>query len=184
MELWLLAIIAVALIPVVRLFMADSCPRATEPPPAPGSESLIVDVTSTGALPDIGGRWTTPAVVEILRGEVVVTSPSGVTRRVEVPRGGIIPPGREFAVTPDMFVGEDPPYGWSATCRISLQCTSGPSALGCGSGSSEQSRETSIEWDWDANVRWNTHFLLRIAYESLVGGGAGSLRWELVGYPP
>jgi hypothetical protein len=149
MEVWLLALIAIVLIPTIRLFMAASCRKAAAPP---GTHPLTVEVSETGANPNDGEP---DAVVVITDGNVEVHPPSGhPTPSTGVPAGGLYP-GREFPVTEEMFAGTESPYPWTANCTISYECTDGPrDLLGRGTLSAVHN------WDWDANRDITVRFLL------------------------
>jgi hypothetical protein len=185
MELWLIALIALALIPTVRLFMAASCRKAPKPP---GTEPLSVTVTSTGGIPPsprgtAPGPPERPAVVEITDGTVEVHPPSGdPTPSAGVPRGGIHHPGTSFTPDDRWFRGTESPYHWTAHCTVSYECTEGPrGAPGSGTVSATH------PWDWDANREITVNFLLRledITPGDTTGGGDPPLvrnfRWVLV----
>jgi hypothetical protein len=176
MELWLLALIAIGLIPAVRLFMAASCRRAAKPP---GTHPLTVEVSETGANPNDPPE--PDAVVEITGGMVEVHPPSGrPSPEAGVPAGGLYP-GHEFPVTEEMFAGPESPYHWTANCTVSWECTEGPSALrGSGTLSAVHA------WDWDANRDITVRFLMRMVDDSRETGGIAPdpirvhrYRWEL-----
>jgi hypothetical protein len=178
MELWLLALVALALIPTVRLFMAASCRRAAQPP---GTRPLTVEVSETGANPNDPPE--PDATVIITSGNVEVHPPSGSpTPSAGVPAGGLFP-GHEFPVTEEMFAGTASPYQWTANCTISYQCTDGPSALrGTGTLSAVHA------WDWDANRDLTVRFLLRMVDDAREGGTTipdptivHRYRWEFSG---
>jgi hypothetical protein len=157
MELWLIALIALALIPTVRVFMAAGCRRAPEPPPPPGTHPLTVVVSATGANPSTRCPDDPDAVVSITDGVVRIHPPSGhPTLESAVPRGGLIP-GREFPVTAEMFAGTESPYRWTGNCTVSYECTAGPSEL-VGRGT-----VTGVgEWHWDANRDATFAFRLQV----------------------
>jgi hypothetical protein len=156
MELWLIALIALALIPTVRFFMAAGCRREPEPPPPPGTHPLTVVVSATGANPST--RCDDPdAVVTITDGVVQIHPPSGhPTLESAVPRGGLIP-GREFPVTAEMFAGTESPYRWTGSCTVSYECTAGPEEL-VGRGTVTGAGE----WVWDANRDATAGFRLQV----------------------
>jgi hypothetical protein len=176
MELWLLALIALALIPTVRLFMAAGCRR---PAAEPGNETLTVEVTSTGANPNDPPEED--ATVTITSGDVEVHPPSGhPTPESGVPAGGLFP-GATFGATREMFDRAEPPYHWTANCTINFECTDGPSALrGSGTLSAVHA------WDWDANRDVTVRFVLHMVDDAREGGTTlpdprivHRYRWEL-----
>lgn len=176
MDIWLLALIALALIPTVRIFVAAGCRPAAEPP---GTQPLTVEVTANGNNPNDPPEQD--AVVRITDGEVEVHPPSGRPELgADVPEGGLFP-GREFPVSAEMFEGTESPYHWSANCTINYECTDGPLALrGRGTASAVHA------WDWDANRDITVRFILRIVDDSREGGTVlpdptivHRYRWEL-----
>ena len=158
MELWLLALIALALIPTVRLFMADGCREAPEPT---GTHPLDVAVTANGRYssaqcPDV------EAAVEITAGRVEVHPPSGDPPypSADVPRGGLHPPGARFDVDESMFTGAESPYRWTAHCTVDYECTDGG---GSGSGLVGRGTLTHVHtWFWNATGPNPVTFVLRI----------------------
>jgi len=147
MDLWLFALIAVALIPVVRVFIAAGCRRA---PDAPGAESLFGSVNANGAIPDSSER----ANVRILRAELHVNPPEGASK--DTAADGQIN-RHEFRVGPADFGADEPPYEWSASCTVDYECTSGPAQLlGRGSASA------AADWLWDANRVGEIIFTLKV----------------------
>jgi hypothetical protein len=175
MELWILVLIALALVPTVRVFMAAGCRRAGEH----GTHPLTVEVTSNGANPNDPPEQD--AVVQITNGQVEVHPPSGhPTPETGVPRGGLFP-GREFEVNDEMFGEIESPWHWTANCTVSYECTEGPGALrGGGTLSAVHA------WDWDANRDITVRFVLRMVDEAREGGATlpdptivHRYRWEL-----
>jgi hypothetical protein len=146
MDLWLFALIALALIPVVRLFMAAGC-RTARPP---DSEPLSVTVTSSDVIPNSSDRMD----VRIIRGHVDVSTPRG-RREFDWSFDGFLP-AHEFAVSTDMFGGRtEPPYDWSASCWVDYECSGGPLP---GAG-----RMTGTHgWQWDANHHGQLIFTLHL----------------------
>lgn len=151
MELWLLALIALALIPIVRLFMAQACRPAAGPP---GTEPLTVTVTADGAIPGFSERVD----LEILSGELEVHPPRGhPALTTAVPRGGLFP-GHEFPVRAEMFEGTESPYRWSASCSIEYEVRNPPAGLRSGRASAS----AAYDWNWDANRRRTIDFRLYV----------------------
>jgi len=152
MEAWLLALIALALVPTVRVFMAAGCPpRRREA--AHGIESLTVEVSANGSNPNDPPERD--AAVFITAGEFQVNTPSGrASLSGDVPAGGL--PGRTYPVSNEMF-GDESPYHWSANCTVSYQCTEGPSDL------VESGTISAVHtWDWDAHRDGTVRFVLQI----------------------
>jgi hypothetical protein len=176
MDLWLLALIALALIPTVRMFMAASCRPAAEPH---GTHPLTVEVTANGSNPN--DLPEPDAEVLITAGEFQVNTPSGHdTLSGDVPAGGLFP-GREFGINDRMFEGTESPWHWTANCTVSYQCTGGPRDL-VGSGTISAVHA----WDWDANRDVTVRFVLRmrdITPEGTTLPAPGSIvhryQWEL-----
>jgi hypothetical protein len=176
MDLWLFALIALALIPVVRVFMAAGCPRR-EPPP-PGDQPLFVIVTTHPYQPN--GE---PVEVHILSGVVRVHSPTG---RPPIERafgeGGL--PLEEFRVAPEAFEGETSPYGWSAECSVDYEVTS-PLTMRTSGTARGGHPPGGDAWNWDANRNGTLTFTLRLIDEGAVGTerptGGRRLVWRLPG---
>jgi hypothetical protein len=152
MDLWLFALIALLLIPVVRVFMAAGC-RPADPPP--GDRPLDVTVTKNEEIPG-GGRVS----VTILSGAVHVYSPTG---RPSIDRafgeGGL--PLEEFPVAPAAFDGASPPYEWSAECTVDYEVTEPISMRTRGTvrGGYPEGAGT---WTWDGNLNGWLIFTLRL----------------------
>jgi hypothetical protein len=171
MDLWLFALIALALIPVVRVFMAAGCRRAG----APGTDPLSVTVTASEEIPGSSAR----AHVRIIRGHLDVSSPRGM-REFEWPFEGILH-AHEFAVSTEMFGGRtEPPYDWSASCWVEYECPDGPLP---GSGRISGAHG----FQWDANHHGQLIFTLYLHDDprdtGTVTGGpvAHNYEWRLDG---
>jgi hypothetical protein len=146
MDLWIFALVALALIPAVRVFMAAGC-RAAEPP---DSEPLSVTVTASGEVPNSSARVD----VRILRGHIDVSSPRG-RREFDRSFEGILR-AEEFGVSTDMFGGRtEPPYNWAAGCWVDYEASGGPLP---GSGRIDGAHN----WDWDANHHGQLIFTLHL----------------------
>ena len=175
MDPWLFALIALLLIPVVRVFMAAGCRPA---PPPPGDRPLAVTVTKNEEIPG-GGR----AAVTILSGVLHVYSPSG---RPPIDRafgeGGL--PLEEFTVAPQAFEGESSPYEWSAECTVEYEVTEPLTMRGRGTARGGYP-EGGATWAWDANRNGRLIFTLRLFDEGAEGDvgptGGRRLVWRLPG---
>lgn len=177
MELWLLALIALALVPTVRVFMAAGCPprRAA----GHGNSPLTVEVTANGSNPNDPPERD--AEVFITAGDFQVNTPSGHDPLSgDVPAGGLFP-GREFEVSDGMFGDTESPWHWTANCTVSYQCTDGPRDL-----VSTGTISAVHEWDWDANRAGTVRFVLQmrdITPEGTTLPAPGSIvhryQWEL-----
>jgi hypothetical protein len=123
MDLWLFALIAIALVPVVRLFMAAGCRR---PEDEPGDHSLFVTVSADPSLPEGSSPHLSDPEVRIIAGEVEVHPPSGrPDLSVAIPEGGLF--SHSFGDIPqEAWEGVDPPYRWSANCSVTIVATGGP----------------------------------------------------------
>lgn len=173
MDLWLFALIAVALVPVVRVFMAAGCRRGEEP----GTDPLSVTVTASGEIPNS----SPPARCNprIIRGHVEVSSPRG-RPEFEWPFEGVLH-AHEFAVTAEMFGGRtEPPYDWAASCWVDYECPDGP-LPGGGRISGAHS------WQWDANHHGQLIFTLHLIDEPrdtgtvIAGPVVHNYQWRLDG---
>ena len=177
MELWLLAILALALIPTVRLFMAQRCRPAA---PAPGAETLTVEVTASGANPSTE-PGAIDAVVEILNGDLSVNPPSGTGPRTSsVPPGGLFP-GVTWDANPGDFEGETAPYRWTSTCEIEFECTSGP-----GPRLGRRPARASDAGAWDANRARTIRYFLHVVDRAMGTSGppppgVHDYQWEFEG---
>jgi hypothetical protein len=148
MDLWLFALIALALIPVVRVFMAAGCRRGE----APGTNPLAVTVSANGEIPN--SSPPARANVRIIRGHVDVASPRG-RREFDWDFEGTLH-AHDFAVTPDMFGGRtEPPYDWSASCWVDYECPDGPLP---GAGRIAGAHN----FQWDANHHGQLLFTLHL----------------------
>lgn len=167
MDLWLFALIALALVPVVRLFMAAGCRPA---PPPPGDRPLMITVTKSDEIPG-GGR----ADVTILNGSVHVYSPSGnppIDLAFET--DGV---NEERVVAPLAFEGASSPYEWTAEARVDYEVTSPLTLRGGGTV------RGGAAFEWDANRNGWLVFTLRLEDEGDTGltgpSGVRRLVWRL-----
>jgi hypothetical protein len=177
MDLWLFALIAIALVPVVRLFMAAGCRR---PEDEPGDHSLFVTVSAHPELPEGTSAHLSDPEVRIIGGEVEAHPPSGhPDLSVGIPEGGLAR-HRFGEIPPEAWEGVEPPYRWDANCLVTIVVTGGPPEL---RGTLGVPGGTWANWDAhrDGLLNFQVH-LENIGLEERPG--SGNFRWVITASGP
>jgi hypothetical protein len=177
MDLWLFALIAIALVPVVRLFMAAGCRR---PEDEPGDHSLFVTVSAHPELPEGTSAFVSDPEVRIIGGEVEVHPPSGrPDLSVGIPEGGLS--RHRFGEIPsEAWEGVRPPYSWSANCSVTIVVSGGPPEVPRGTFGVPG---TTAE-NWDAHRDGLLNFRVHLENIGLEERPGSNLRWVITASGP
>jgi hypothetical protein len=169
MSIWLVLALALVLVPLVRVFMADGCASAPAEP-AHGTHPLRISVNVNNHNP-IYGQPDGDAT--LTGGRVVVQPPSGSSLpEIVVPPAGLV--GHEVPVTPEMFGSGAGPYEWQVRCSLEFNATRpvpGRSAVG------------TVPTFWNANADRHLYCTLQLLDREGTLGGVPThdLAWVIGG---
>jgi hypothetical protein len=118
-SIWLVLALALVLVPLVRVFMADGCTSSAPPGPPHGTRPLRFQVSVSNTHPGTGNP---DGDARITGGQLIVQPPAGSSLPpIVIPPGGLV--DHELPVTPEMFGSRGGPYEWRVQCNLQFNAT-------------------------------------------------------------